>query len=91
MLLKFAIARELDALPGNHLVIVHYGPNHTPHLEWVYNRADIDASKVVWARDMGDRENQELLRYFKDRRVWCIDPDDSAPKLEPCGAASGGN
>ena len=91
MLQKFAIARELDALPGNHLVIVHYGPNHTPHLEWVYNRADIDASKVVWARDMGDRENQELLRYFKDRRVWCIYPDDSAPKLEPCGAASGGN
>jgi hypothetical protein len=79
------IARELQDLPGKQLVVVHYGPSHVPHIEWVYNRADIDASKIVWARDMGDGQNQELLLYFKDRRAWRIDADDPAAKLEPYG------
>jgi hypothetical protein len=35
------------------LVIVKYSTAHSPYHERVYNRADIDASKVVWARDMG--------------------------------------
>jgi hypothetical protein len=78
-----AIVRELQNLPGKHLVIVHYGPEHTAHIDWIFNRADIDGAKVVWARDMGDRQNQELLLYFKDRRSWRIEADDQAPKLEP--------
>jgi hypothetical protein len=77
-----AITRELLAIPGKQLVIVHYGPQHSPHLEWVNNLADIDGAKIVWARDMGDAGNADLLRYFKDRRVWRIDADDPAPKLE---------
>jgi hypothetical protein len=26
-------------------------------------------SKVVWARDMGEPQNLELIRYFKDRKL----------------------
>jgi hypothetical protein len=80
-----AIVRELQQMPGKHLVIVHYGPDHGSHLDWIFNRADIDGSQVVWARDMGDRRNQELLLYFKDRRTWRIEADDSSPKLEAYG------
>jgi hypothetical protein len=80
------IVRELQNLPGKHLVIVHYGPQHSAHIDWIFNRADIDGAKVVWARDMGDRQNQELLLYFKDRRSWRIEADDPAPKLEPYSA-----
>jgi hypothetical protein len=69
-------------MPGKQLVIVHYGPQHSPHLEWVNNLADVDGEKIVWARDMGSAGNEELLRYFKDRRVWRIDADDPTPKLE---------
>jgi hypothetical protein len=43
--------------------------------EWVYNTADIDNSKVVWARDMDEAENLELIRYYKDRTVWLVQPD----------------
>jgi hypothetical protein len=46
---------------------VRYLEGHDSHDEWVYNRADIDASAVVWARDMGEAKNQELLRYFTAR------------------------
>ena len=44
-------------------------------------------AKVVWARDMGDAQNQELLQYFKSRRAWRLDADDPSPKLQPYTAA----
>ena len=69
-------ARMLERLTrseGRHLVIVRYGPGHNPHLEWVYNEADIDQAKVVWAREMDPASNEALIRYFKDRRVWLLE------------------
>ncbi len=75
------IQRELQAIPGKQLVIVHYDTNHNPHDDWINNRADIDASRVVWARDMGD-QNRELVQYFKDRKAWWINADDPSAKLE---------
>jgi hypothetical protein len=68
------ILRELEPGRERHLVIVRYGPNHS-YSEWVYNRADIDDAKVVWARDMGPQGDRELIDYFKDRRVWLLRAD----------------
>jgi hypothetical protein len=56
--------------------------NHDPLLDWVYNLADIDHTKVVWARDMGPEQNEELLRYYSDRRVWLLDADETIPTLK---------
>jgi hypothetical protein len=77
---RSAVVRHLKEQPGSQLVIVRYGPHHDPAREWVYNRADIDAAKVVWARDMGRDKNQELLWYFRDRNVWLVEPDISPPQ-----------
>ena len=74
---------QLEALPGDHLVIVRYNQYHNVDNEWVYNRADIDTAKIVWARDMGDSGNQELVRYFPQRRVWLAEPDLAPPRLSP--------
>jgi hypothetical protein len=74
---------RLENTPGQHLIIVRYGRSHQSDPEWVYNAAEIDAAKVVWARDMGEQNNQELLQYFKDRNVWLLEPDESPPKLSP--------
>ena len=76
------ILQQLGALPGKHLVIVHYAPQHIPHEDWVNNCANIDAEKIVWARDMGDLQNRELVLYFKDRKAWRVEADDPAPRLE---------
>jgi hypothetical protein len=74
---------SLENTPGQKLIIVRYRPSHQPDPEWVYNAADIDASKVVWARDMNEQDNRELLQYFKNRHVWLLEPDQSPPKLSP--------
>lgn len=78
-----SIIRELEAEPGPDLVIVRYAPNHSPHEEWVYNRADLDSASVVWARDMGAAGNQGLLDHFRDRRIWMLDADAVPRKLAP--------
>lgn len=80
---RVRIERELQQLPGRDLVIVSYQPSHSHHREWVYNRASIDLSGVVWARAM-DPQNDALLRqYFAARRIWLLEADALAPRLEP--------
>ncbi len=80
---RMALEAQLRSLPGPQLVLVRYGPNHDPLLDWVYNGADIDRQKLVWARDMGAEKNEELIRYYSDRRIWLLEADDVPPKLLP--------
>jgi hypothetical protein len=68
---------------GRHLVIVRYAPDHDPLDDWVFNHADIDGSSIVWARDMGDARNRELVDYYKDRQVWLLEPDAPDPAPVP--------
>ena len=77
------ILQQLENMPGKHVVIVRYSPNHNPHREWIYNAADIDNAKVIWAREMSPEENLELINYFKDRTIWVVDADDPHPQLKP--------
>jgi uncharacterized membrane protein (UPF0136 family) len=69
------VERKLNAVPGEQLVLVRYTPDHDPIDEWVYNAADIDHSKVIWARDMDTIHNRELFEYYRDRKIWLVQPD----------------
>jgi hypothetical protein len=75
------VLEELENLPGGQLAIVRYRPDHDTYEEWVYNHADIDRSKVVWARDMDAAGNAELLSYYADRKAWLVEPDSDPPTV----------
>jgi len=63
--------------------LLRYAREHNPNDEWVYNRADIDASRIVWAREMGPEQDRVFIKYFHNRKVWLLEPDQSPPKLSP--------
>ena len=75
------IGNQLARAPGKQLVFVRYWPRHIFQDEWVYNAADIDGARVVWARDLGAAENEKLRRYYPERTVWVLEPDARPPRL----------
>ncbi|MDP8982901.1 MAG: hypothetical protein M3O35_20180 [Acidobacteriota bacterium] len=78
------ILRQLESSSGKHLVLVRYDVAvHDVGDEWVYNGADIDGSKVIWARELDSGSNAKLLRYFGDRQLWLMEPDLTPPRLTP--------
>jgi hypothetical protein len=75
------IARELNELPGRHLVFVRYSPDHSLHREWVYNAADLEGAKVLWVRALGRKVNAQLAARLADRQAWVVNADDPEPHL----------
>jgi hypothetical protein len=81
---RTAVISKLEHTPGKHLVMVRYEPdNHNIHDEWVYNGAEIDTAKVLWARELDPQQNAKLFAYFKDRKIWLVTPDTDNTYLEP--------
>ena len=80
---RATLLAKLEQQPGKHVVLVKYGSEQSGDHEWVYNKADMDQAKVVWAHDMGQRENCKLVEYFKDHVTWSltIEHDDAPVKL----------
>jgi hypothetical protein len=81
---RVRLQQELENHPGPQLAIVRYAPKHDPaSMEWVYNAADIDAAKVVWAREMSPEQDRELVEYYRNRKVWLVEPDQTPPRVTP--------
>jgi hypothetical protein len=77
------VERTLAGIPGQQLAIVRYSANHKPDDEWVYNCADIDTSKVIWARELDVASNRALLLHYRFRTPWLIQPDLDPSALTP--------
>jgi hypothetical protein len=79
---RAAINQRLAQAPGNQLVFVRYWPSHLFD-EWIHNAADPDASRVIFAGDLGPGENEKLRQYYPDRTPWILEPDARPPRLTP--------
>jgi hypothetical protein len=77
------VEMQLAALPGEHLVLVRYSKNHNSGEVYVYNEADIDHAKTVWAREIPGMDLRPLLRYFRNRDVWLYQPDEDDSSVSP--------
>jgi hypothetical protein len=75
------VRRQLAAISGQLLVFVRYSAHHVYQEEWVWNGADIDGSRIVFARDLGPVEDRKLIAYYPNRKVLLLEPDGSAPQL----------
>jgi hypothetical protein len=88
---KPRIMAELAETPGNHLIFVKPKTDTHNLFQWIYNGADIDGSRFVWARDLGDAENAQLAASMTGRRVWMVDPNVEPATLtayEPATASA---
>lgn len=74
---------HLEQLSGPQLAIVRYSSEHYPADEWVYNAADIDSSKVIWAHEMDAASTLQLMRNYKNRQVWLVQPDSKMVTVSP--------
>jgi hypothetical protein len=79
---KQRITRELERIPGQHLVFVKTKTSEFNLLQWIYNAANIDASRIVWARPLGVEEDARLIEYFRGRQVWIVDPNVEPATLQ---------
>jgi hypothetical protein len=77
------VEQQLAALPGKHLVLVRYSKDHNSGEEYVYNDADIDNAKTVWAREIPGMDLAPLLNYFRNRDVWVYEPDVDDESVAP--------
>jgi hypothetical protein len=84
---RVAAQRFLEQQPGEQLAIVRYGPGHDVLYEWVWNLAEIDQQKVVWARELKPAWDAQLIRYYPNRKVWLIEPDAAANGLPDAAGA----
>jgi hypothetical protein len=82
------IEKQMDALPGEHLVLVRYSKGHNSGEEYVYNEADIDHAKIVWAREIPGVDLKPLLTYFRNRDVWVYEPDEDDSSVRPYSESS---
>jgi len=82
------VEQQLAALSGEHLVLVRYAKDHNSGEEYVYNEADIDRAKTVWAREIPRIDPSLLLRYFRNRDVWIFEPDEDDSVVRPFSASS---
>lgn len=81
---------RLSKLAVPQLVIVHYpSPGWKVDEEWVYNSSNIDAQKVVFAHDLGEKENTLLRDYYPDRQASLLTLNDSGYTLTPYKATAG--
>jgi hypothetical protein len=79
---RATLTSTLNSLPGEHLVIVRYSPSGGSG-EWVYNAADVDHAKIVWAREIPGVSMKPLMDYFKSRKVWLVEPAVNPITLQP--------
>jgi hypothetical protein len=83
---KARILGMLEKAGGRHLVIVKPKDDPNDFLQWIYNAADIDASPIVWARDLSPEEDRRLVEYFRGRSVWLVDPNRKPATITPYAA-----
>ncbi len=82
------VIQRLESLPGKQLVFVYYAPSHPAIDEWVFNKADIPGSQIVFARLMDADSDARLVQAMDGYNVWLVD-SDTGQLMRPAGSEHG--
>jgi hypothetical protein len=83
------ILARLEGAGGYHLVFVEYDKTFSIHYELVYNGADLNGARILFAHDLGTEHNAALIRVLPGRTVWRARVSNERTELLPY--ASGPN
>ena len=73
---RVLLVKKLEAEPGKHLVLMRYGSRHPATFEWVYNPAQLDDARVLFARWTDSAQAAVLHRHFADRSMWLLEMNE---------------
>jgi hypothetical protein len=69
------LASQLDS--GRHLIFVRYAADFPHNNEYVFNAADLDQSRIIWAHYFGPLADAPVAEHFANRQVWLLDAGDT--------------
>jgi hypothetical protein len=81
---RSGIQRRLEQQSGSHLVFVSYDDDFSVQDgEWVYNPADLNAARVIFAHELGAHKNSELIAAHPGCAVWIVRVSAEQVQLAP--------
>lgn len=84
--LRSAVEQELGARDRQQIIFVKEQSTQAPGEilpDWTYNRANFDQAPVLWVNDLGEEENERLIRRWPDREYWRLIMPSNAFTLSP--------
>ncbi len=69
------VAHDILSHPGKQLCLVRYIRYHDGWQEWVFNGADLNSERLVWARSLSPETDREIIKDLPRRTVWLARPD----------------
>ena len=73
--------QKLLGIPGRHLVLIRDIDAKALVDGWVWNEADVDQSRIVWARSIDPVADQRAIGYWAGRSVWTVFASANPPRL----------
>lgn len=80
---KADLEEMVEKLPDRYIALVNYNPNYSFHDEIVFNKADIENAKLIWAHDLGSTKNKPMLRFYNNRKILMISVEGTKIKINP--------
>jgi hypothetical protein len=72
---RVRVTREVLREPGKQLCLVRYTPGHEGWQEWVFNGADLQNERLIWARSLDQKTDDAVIAAYPGRTVWLVKPD----------------
>ena len=84
---RATVAKDVLSHPGKQLCLVRYTKYHDGWQEWVFNGADPEHERLVWARSLSPEMDKQVIAAYPGRTVWLVKPDYANQLVQPYSPA----